>query len=231
MNQKYAQLQKKYADSFQELNASIASKAYKWKYSKGGATLHRGFYSPSSLDLVIGGCDRGRLLKSKPKSNTYDYEYIFDDKGNIICSKKYSDEFDGVFSVIAVELFVYKKNIVLSFEFEPYHNHALTFISECKYENGRLARYESAICGLNYDGKSCTEINIETFEYADDWLKSVYWYRYTPSIQLLDQNKFIFTRDEEGYLSTYTVERLGGCAQKNDFYQNSESFKVIVKRK
>jgi len=31
-------------------------------------------------------------------------------------------------------------------------------------------------------------------------LKSINWYRYTPSIQLLDQYKFIFSRDEEGYL-------------------------------
>ncbi|HOJ48093.1 MAG TPA: hypothetical protein PLD48_04370 [Bacillota bacterium] len=82
----------------------------------------------------------------------YDYEYIFDDKGNLICSKKYSNKFDGVFSVIAIELLVYEQNRVLSFVFEPYNNHALTFISECQYKNERLSRYESAICELYYGG-------------------------------------------------------------------------------
>lgn len=112
LNQKFVMLQKQYADSFKALNKDIESKICKREYSKGGETLHRGFYSPSSLDLVVGGSCRGRLLKNTPKSNTYDYEYLFDDRDNIVCSKKYSDEFDGVFSVIAVELFVYEQNRV-----------------------------------------------------------------------------------------------------------------------
>lgn len=231
LNQKYILLQEQYANSFQELNASIDSKAYRKEYSKGGATLHRGFYSPSSLDLVVGGCNRGKILKGTPKNNTYDYEYIFDDKGILICSKKYSDEFDGVFSIIAIELFVYEQNRVLSFVFEPYHNHALSFISECQYKNERLVRYESAICELHYGGKGCTEINVEIFEYVDDLLRSIFWYRYTPSIKQLDENKFIFFRDAEGYLSTYTVEQLGGYAQNNNFSHSSDYYRVKAKRK
>jgi len=52
-----------------------------------------------------------------------------------------------------------------------------------------------------------------------------------PSIQLLDQYKFTFSRDEEGYLSTYTVEQLGRFVQKNNLSHGAESYRVKVKRK
>ena len=83
LNQKYILLQKQYVKSFQELFANVDDKAYRKEYAKGGATIHRGFYSPSSLDLVVGGCHRGKLFKRIPKNGEYDYEYIFDDQGNL----------------------------------------------------------------------------------------------------------------------------------------------------
>ena len=231
LNQKYILLQKRYADSFQKLNKDIESKIYRREYSKGGATLHRGFYSPSSSDLVVGNCSRGRLLKKPPKDNSYDYEYLFDEQDNLICVQKYSDEFDGVFSVIAIELLIYEQDKVLSLEFDSIQNRGPTFMSECQYENGKLMKYESVLCELYYGGKSCTEINVETFEYADDLLKSFCWYRYSPVIQLLDQYKYTFGRDEEGYLSTYTVEQLGGYEPETNLNEKPETYKVRAKRK
>ena len=227
LNQKYSILQKQFANSFQELNEIITQKAYRKEYSKGGTTIHRGFYSPSFLDLVVRGCNRGRLLNRAPKSNAYDYEYIFDNDNNLICSKKYSNEFGRNFEIIAIELLVYEKDKVLSFTFEPQNEYTLYFISECQYKNGRLLKYESALCN---EGQDCTEINVEISEYADNLLKSVYWYRYAPSIKLLDQNKFVFFRDESGCLSTYTVERIG-MFDRNDSNNSKESYKVNVKRK
>ena len=231
LTQKYIILQKRYVNSFHELNKDIDAKTYRREYSKGGECIHRGFYSPSAADLVAGNSSRGKLLKKPPKDNNYDYEYVFDDQNNIICVHKYSDELDGVFKVIETELFVYEQDKVLSFLFESNQNCGPMVISECKYEDGKLMRYEHALCELYYGGEGCTEINVETYEYADDLLKSFCWYRYSPSIQSLEQDKYTFARDEEGYLSTYTVEQIGGYRAEADCGNEPETYKVRVKRK
>lgn len=231
LNQKYILLQKKYMNSFQKLRDSIVANEYRREYSKGGVTIHRGFYSPSSLDLVCGGCNRGRLLKSIPKNNKYDYEYIFDDTDKMICSKKYSDQFGKIKSVVEIELFVYEPNRVLSFVYEPYLDYALTFISECQYDQERLYRYESALCKLDCDGIGCTEINVEEIRYSNDLLQTIFWHCYNPSIRLLNQNKYTFTRDKEGYLSTYTVEQLNESTSKYVLNQYPQSYRVSSKRK
>lgn len=87
LNQKYIRLQKQYNGSYHELNKAIESRIYRREYSKGGKNIHRGFYSPSNLDLVHNNCNRGKLLKKSPKNNNYDYEYLFDSQNNIICVK------------------------------------------------------------------------------------------------------------------------------------------------
>lgn len=231
LNQRFVSLQKEYADSFESLHKDIESKVCRREYSKGGETIHRGFYSPSSLDLVVSGNSRGRLLKSVPESNRYDYEYLFDDNGRMICSKAYSDEFDGFFRAIAVELFIYEPNRSLAFTYNPCHDYILSFISECQYENGVLNGYATAICNSINEENDCIEINVEEFEYAEHLLRSVCWSRYVPSIPLLEQNKFVFSRDEEGYLSTYTVEPLDGSIPKEDASHRFESYRVKVRRK
>lgn len=59
-------------------------------------------------------------------------------------------------------------------------------------------------------------------------LKSFCWYRYVPSIKLLDQYRYEFFRDENECLSTYTVEPIG--ANKVDKTE-PDVYKVRVKRK
>jgi len=107
LNKKYILLQKEYRNSFHDLNKDIDSKVCRREYAKGGATLHRGYYSPSAADLTVGNCSRGRLLKKPPENNNYDYEYLFDNHDKLICVRNYTDEFDGVFSVYSIELFIY----------------------------------------------------------------------------------------------------------------------------
>ena len=230
LNQKFVTLQRQYTHSFKALNKDMESRVCRRAYSKGGKTLHRGFYSPSSLDLVVEGNRRGRLLKNPPEGNTYDYEYLFDDGNNLIGVKKYSHESDGVFRAAAVELFAYEQERVLAFEFDPCHKYVPYFISECQYENGRLARYETALCGVPGQGKDCIEINVEIPGYEDALLKSVLWYRYVPCIQLLDGSRYIFSRDETGRLSEYTVEDFADSSQK-DVEDTPTFYKVKVKRK
>ena len=53
------------------------------KYSAGGDTLQRGFFCPSpTFDLVTGGANRGRLVKSKSAKRSF--EFYFDGEGQLI---------------------------------------------------------------------------------------------------------------------------------------------------
>lgn len=85
LNQKYILLQKQYADSFPKLYDDIEPKVFRREYSKGGACIHRGFYSPSASDLVVANCNRGRLLKKPPKDNNYLQIY---NKASLYCPNK-----------------------------------------------------------------------------------------------------------------------------------------------
>ena len=230
LDQKYIQLQKQYANSFHELNKGIESKVCRREYAKGGEGFHRGVHSPSIMDLVVGGVNRGRLLENVPKDNNYNYEYLFDAQNNLICVYSYS-KFNDVSELVSTELFVYQQNKILSLVFNPDEDHGLSYMSECQYENGRLIRCENVLCDLFYGGKGCTEINVEIHEYIDDLLKSFHWYRYIPSIQLLDHQKFTFARDQEGYLSTYIIEQIDGFKTETDFDYEQAIYNVRVKQK
>lgn len=207
LNQKYISLQKQYSTSFHKLSEGIEIKAHRREYAKGGEGMHRGFYSPSMMDLVVGGMNRGILLKRPSKNKKYNYECLYDVQGNLICVYGYSKFFD-VSTLVTTELFVHQPNIILSLVYDS--NHDLSFMSECQYENGRLVRYEFVQCDLYLGGEGCAEIDVEIQEYDDDLLQYLHWYRYVLSIHLLDHNKITFARDKDGYLSTYTMKQIGG---------------------
>ena len=222
LNQKYISLQKQYVNSFHELSKDIVFMIYRREYAKGGEGFHRGVHSPSVMDLVVGNYNRGRLLKNPQKEKNYNYEYLFDAQNNLICVYNYSN-FDGASKLISTELFVRQQNKTLSLLFDSDNEHGLSFMSECQYEN--------ALFEMSYDSKDCTEINVETYEYENDLMQSFSWYRYAPSIQLLDQYKYTFTRNEEGYLFTYTVEQLGGFKPEAQFDREPVIYEVRKKRK
>lgn len=232
--QKFASLLEQYGDAYEKLYSEAEAMEYRKEYAKGGEVMHLGYYSPSASDLFVGGCSRGRLLKRTPKGNNYDYEYSFDEAGRMICCKKYWINSKGEFALYSAELFVYEADRVLSLgywlAFKGGGNN-LTSIAEYKYKDGKLIRYERASCDLwrkrmatadekgvlrqkHRDYISCSEISIETFEYENDLLKTVYWYHYTPSVKILDEHRYTFSRDEEGYLTTYVSEDLSSWARK-----------------
>lgn len=196
MEKKYSLLAKQYADAFDELYAKVLQEEHRKEYAKGGQSIHRGVYSPSSLDVITGGCNRGRLLKRLPREGNYDYVYTFDEKGNLICSK-YSE---------GIEILIRKENCVLGLEFDHSAHCLLERISECWYEDAKLVKYVCAVLNHYDEGKSCTEINVETFDYANDVLEKVNWYRYSPAIKLLTHEEITLYRDEAGNLHEYAVQ-------------------------
>ena len=222
LDQKYVALASQYSDSYEELYKDIEAKTHRREYGKGGGSIQRGYYSPSMIDLVVSNVRRGRLLKKPPKDGKYTYEYLFDESDRLICVYKYGyyDEYqgyvwhDGGQSLASTELFVYEPDKVLSLNFNDLRflrdgSHDLEYITECKYENGLLTRYEFAVRPNSLiDIATCSQIEVEEFEYVDNQMKVMYWYRYQPHYEVLEKERYVFERDEEGYLSTCTLERL-----------------------
>ncbi len=229
LKDEYSDLQKKYCDSFHELYDGIEERTVRRDYGKGGI-MHRGYYSPSTQDLYVGNCKRGKLLKRAPKGNNYDYEYMFDESGKMICCKEYWLKNSGEFIVYDIELFVYSEDRVISltYSMSPLSKNRLKFITDCRYENGKIRRYVEVQCSNYLDKYICDFIEIEDLEYENELLKIVYTYSYTPSIKILNKHKYTFERDEEGYFSTYTVEDLS-----NEYRASlgSCTYKVKAKRK
>jgi len=230
LSQKYAMLQKEYAGSFYELSRGIKSKTYRLEYAKGGESYHRGFYFPGVSDLTLISRDRGRLMNSPPEDKNYNYEYLFDDRDKLICVYKYG-EIDRRQKLLSTELFVYGDNKVLSFGFDTADDNSISFISECQYENGLLALYEFARRATRYGEEDCYEIDMEMYGYTDALLDAFYWYRFDPSVQVLSQEKYTFFRDEEGYLSTFIVEKLDGFEPKLGISRGKTPREVSDKRK
>ena len=234
LNEKFTALAKQYDGSFDELYRDIEARTCRREYAKGGGSLHRGFYSPRASDLVVGNSKRGRLLKRAPKDNRPTYEYLFDSNDDLICVYGFGDRF-GSWWLYDTELLIYEPDRVLGLDFSTYEGQNLDFISECRYDgNGLLMRYEGAVCSLAYLGEECLEIQVEEFDYTDGLLQVLHIYDYNPAWPLLNHYKYVFNRDEDGYLSTYTVEDKSGVfSNLRKRYPDTglPTYKVLARRK
>lgn len=204
LDRKFVELLRQYGSSFDQMYKVAEAAAYRSEYSKGGECIHRGYYSPSATDIYVIGGSRGRLYKRTPKPGHYDYEYIFDKDGCLICVKEYAEEFDGVYTV---ELFRREQDRTLSFLFHALDKD-LEGISECRYENGALVRYEYAL--VFHEANYCFEINVERFEYENGLLKTAYLDTYDPHYKMLQKNKYTFFRNGEGSIIEWKYENLSG---------------------
>ena len=204
LDRKFFELKRQYESSFEAMRKAAEAAAYRSEYSKGGECIHRGYYSPSATDMYVIGGGRGRLYKRTPKPGQYDYEYVFDKDGNLICVKKYAEEFEGIYTF---EMFRREHDRTLSFIFNAFDND-LEGITECRYENGALVRYEYAL--LFREVSYCLEINVERFEYENGRLKTAYSDTYSPRHKTLEKNKYTFSRNAEGCITEYVSENMSG---------------------
>lgn len=77
-NHIYIELYEKYRDKYAELLDATEREPLEVKYARGGEVLHRGYFCPSPVfDIVIGGANRGRLLKTQKTTETADFSYFF----------------------------------------------------------------------------------------------------------------------------------------------------------
>ena len=204
----FISLHKQYAGSYEYFHERAEKSVLRREYAKGGETLHRGFYSPSALDLVVSGSGRGRLLKRTPKG-PFSYEYLFDADSRLVCVNKYSDFIDGVLRIVNSEYLVYDPNDVLAFTYDLLHGNGLSFISKCKCENSDIVRYETASFP-NPENGDCHEINVEEFGYENRLMCSDRWSYYFHFLgqDIMHQDEYSFIRDDDGYVTSFTARSL-----------------------
>ena len=213
LRQKFISLHDQYKDSFDDLFKGIEEKACRREYAKGGIGFHRGFYSPSQMDLVVWGVNRGRLLK-RGKNGKESYEYLFDNDNELICVYDYGYHDDRFLPNI--ELFVRDNDVVQSFDYEFNYipgQKVLEHITEVIKENGKIMEYRWApFIDFTNDCYECNEVKVEKYDYNDDRIQSIHYYDYSvyrsPSMPSLDHDKYTLFWDENGKIQALKTEYL-----------------------
>lgn len=224
----YNDIFKKYNNSFEEFEALVAKNTVLKKHATGGECIHRGALSPSNSDMIVGGCNRGRLLKRAPKGH-FSYEYFFDINGLPICSKKYGNPRFEKAICYETEFLIYEGDTVLGIKFDS-NDKIIKNISKCFFENGILVKYENAfISTVERYGRSeipmfsklseLPEISIEIPRYENGRILSLEWQRFNPPLGL-NVKEYNFSIDSAGELSTYKVKQLYGYKPDFDYGDN-----------
>lgn len=187
-------IKQKYADKLLELRTAAEEKIVRLEYSKGGETIHRGYYCPSPvLDLIVGGMKRGRLFKKKkPEFGNYSYEYGFDKDGRLLRVKGVN-EFTTPDSRFGEEYLIYIDDIVYGLEFD--NSGDLGVVSKCIYENEKLMKYERSGCWT----EEFADLQYEEYRYENNLLSEVdFFYNIDPLLGLYQEERLRVENDEVG---------------------------------
>jgi hypothetical protein len=206
------------ADKMSQFQTSTEKDIVKVEYSKGGETIHRGYYCPSPvLDLIVGNLNRGKILKKKPDFLKYAYEYGFDNENRLVKVKKVNkvNEFTPPVIRFDEEYLVYKKDIVYAIEFDNMGE--INVVSRCTYENGNIVKYEHCGCGL----EEYANLYYEEYLYESGILSEVNLFDVTPQIELYTEQRYKVEVDEVGKISTL----IGGFITNGIWEQDAFNFK------
>lgn len=187
-------IKQNYADQLSELRTAAEEKIVRFEYSKGGETIHRGYYCPSPvLDLIIGGMKRGRLFKKKkPEFGNYSYEYGFDMEGRLLRVKGVN-EFTTPDSRFNEEYLIYIGDVVYGLEFDNLGE--LGVMSKTIYDNGKLMKYERSLCGV----EKFADLHYEEYTYDNNRLSEVdFFFNISPQLELYEEDRLRVEHDQDG---------------------------------
>lgn len=213
---------KKYIGKFDELlDYANLNTSYK-KYATSGEMLHRGFYCPSpTFDLVIGNCNRGKLLKNEKRAKNISFEYFFDCNDNLILIKK----FDEYHECYLTEFIVKDAQQETGISFATHKE--IACYSKMIYNNEKLVEYDLAV--YNDYQHSIMTMDVEKYNYKNNSLYCTDMYNFiTPN--LLRHSRAIFSTDENGFLASYTAEDFQG-ETKEPSINSDHAYKITKKRK
>lgn len=180
MEQRLFDLYDKYLYSYDELRKKALAETCYREYSKGGESMHRGYYCPSPVyDLLVGNVNRGRLLKRRPAVN-YDYIYYLNEARQIIMVDAFATWEDGRKTLYTREFIFHGENVETSVEYKL--DWFLGYIhmysaSLCDYAAGKLRAYRHlnmhTYCrddGSCYADKDSCLFKAEDYEYDESGL-------------------------------------------------------------
>ena len=228
MKQELLNLYYCYRESYKELLSKIKPEISTVEYGKGGEVLHRGYYCPSPvIDIVIGGANRGALLKRPRKGYIYDYSFFKDASGRIIMVDKYVSfsEENSKKVLYNREFLIYHDDEVIApiYEFSRIDGIKIASISSCKYDKvGKIEAYrimharthQTENGDLFTDEKNC-EIYAETYSYDNYGMleKSTLANQF---LSFITEDSFRFYYDSDGFLTSYETENTVYGAKVHD---------------
>lgn len=202
----FIQLRENYKDSFDLLYNNALNSVCKKEYAKGCFALHLGYYSPSYEELYVGGVKRGRLLKSG--NTNYDYEYWYDEYGKMICSIFHTGGAKDQWFDKYYEFFIYengKCNVSVEYNKSVISGASIFSISEYTINGTKLTELARAVFSIN---KKPDEIKIEQSEYENELLSTAIISDYIPAVNIINNRKLTFYRENDGRISTYRIQAL-----------------------
>lgn len=212
---RFSEIAKKYLPVCKDIYAKLIPDVARKEYSTGGELLQRGYYCESPvIDIIVGNCKRGKLLKRVTSRSTPTYEYCFDENDKLILINYLHSN--------CAEFLEYKNNTVISVTLSLKTNEIIC-VTESIYDNSnRIVSFITSHSAFN--NCAMDEIHKETFTYNEEglYITEVFDYLYSKDSPNLNYDRYKFKHDEDGFLSKYICET---SMFNNDIY------KVNVKRK
>lgn len=204
----YAELCKASAQDFSSSIADAADSARRRELSRGGGTIHRGYYCPSPIkDRVIGGCKRGRLISELPSKPDTVYEYFFNASGEMTLVNKYAVE-QGQMNFIQSEFVTRNDSTTRSFVVEDVTRCPhISGISECSYDNGLISSYEYAVIIGRADDAFCASIDSERYLYDKNRLVTCFMDTYICGTETLRSLRYDFIYGDGDTPTGYTLKK------------------------
>lgn len=213
-------LAERYNISCAVLYEEYRNKVMSWQYGRGGkGGIHRGWYCPSPIrDLVIGGINRGKLLKRMPqRGKPADHEYGFDAGGQlIIVDGPYSDLHSGpYYREVILDDGMRTVGLRIGVGLHGAYDE-LCGISLCTYKNDKIKEYIAAFFH-NARANKIESFDREQYQYGENGeLLAATWERFNihPPVPLLRKVTYHFFYDSEGRMSHYTAQADDGIVRE-----------------
>lgn len=194
----------KYNNNFYLMNEQYAVLTADIRYASGSKGLHRGYYCPSPiLDLVVGGCKRGRIIKKPTKVSHEYYQYCFNSSKQLIYINQFIEPTNN--SPYSTEFIIRQNNIEYGITYHNGHKD-ISYLSRCEYENNKIINY-ATLCYFNGISNDMMSLQFEEYEYKNNILwKAVMYPGIVPKYNLYSNTKFEFIYDNNCTIVEYIAK-------------------------
>ncbi len=122
-----------YISESEKIISNAAQLVNREEFASGGECLLKGYYCPNKIvDIVVGGVNRGKILKRITSLSKKDFWYGFDKNNRLLMIKSKAGA--------TIEIISYVDNKEIGIGFSELTGN-INFVSECIYENSKLKTY------------------------------------------------------------------------------------------